>query len=660
MDKKIIFLMIMFAAVFNYSPPLSAQWIQTNGPPGGSVFSFTGSGDTLFAGSSGGIFRSTNGGMSWTLSLSGTFRIPLYFYSMTESDSVVIAGGNGIYVSFDQGENWSKKGPNTGIQSLASSGKYIIAGSVQGVIYFSSDHGSSWAASSDTLAPFVTIWSLFWSDSLCYAGTDDGIYLSSDFGSSWSNIGFKYSTVQAVARVGSYLFAGNRKGIFRSAIDDTNWIAVNKGLKDSVIKSFVVSDTNLFVSTNDGIYMSANNGALWNASGLQEFNISALKIDCKLLMAGCYDKGVFLSTDAGMNWSNTGLPVTTVSSILFRDGVIYAGTGSGLFLSDDKGKNWIRNALSGVSSKGLVLHDSIIYAGTGKGIFLSDNNGKTWIIEGMKDSVIYSLSGTGTSLIAQTSNGSYISRYGDSTWRYMCKEHVIAESDSSFFTNFGSDFARSTDEGLHWESANLRFPQVNDLVVSDSIFLISSDWGVYRSRDRFHWSLTPETQITNSIAASGSNVFAGTDAGLYISHDNGISWYKDKDFKNRYSGILYISDTTVYASAGGSGLWYRPLSQLITSVESKPSQAEHFVLNQNYPNPFNPTTKIKYDLPTAGRVTLIVYDVLGRKVATLVNEEKPAGSYEVEFNGNSFASGVYFFKIRAGNYSSVKKMILLK
>lgn len=85
-----------------------------------------------------------------------------------------------------------------------------------------------------------------------------------------------------------------------------------------------------------------------------------------------------------------------------------------------------------------------------------------------------------------------------------------------------------------------------------------------------------------------------------------------------------------------------------------------FRLFQNYPNPFNPTTTILYDVPKKSHVTLLVYDVLGRKVATLVDGERSGGEYRVTFNGSRLASGVYFYRLKAGNYASVKKLLLLK
>ena len=102
----------------------------------------------------------------------------------------------------------------------------------------------------------------------------------------------------------------------------------------------------------------------------------------------------------------------------------------------------------------------------------------------------------------------------------------------------------------------------------------------------------------------------------------------------------------------------------LTAVTEKKIEATSlplsYSLSQNYPNPFNPVTKIKYEIPTEGKVKLMIYDVLGREIKTLVNEVKPAGKYIVEFNGSNFASGVYFYRIYAGKYTDVKRMVLVK
>lgn len=87
---------------------------------------------------------------------------------------------------------------------------------------------------------------------------------------------------------------------------------------------------------------------------------------------------------------------------------------------------------------------------------------------------------------------------------------------------------------------------------------------------------------------------------------------------------------------------------------------ERFELFQNYPNPFNPTTTISYQLPTHSLVTLKVFDVIGREVVELINEEQSAGSYEVKFDASKFSSGIYFYALQSGNFVQTKKLVLIK
>ncbi len=100
---------------------------------------------------------------------------------------------------------------------------------------------------------------------------------------------------------------------------------------------------------------------------------------------------------------------------------------------------------------------------------------------------------------------------------------------------------------------------------------------------------------------------------------------------------------------------------LITSITSNTGIIPtEYSLSQNYPNPFNPSTKISFSLPKQGIVTLKLYDVLGKEVMTLVNEQKPAGIYEIHFNASNLASGAYFYRIESGDFKDIKRMILIK
>jgi len=116
-----------------------------------------------------------------------------------------------------------------------------------------------------------------------------------------------------------------------------------------------------------------------------------------------------------------------------------------------------------------------------------------------------------------------------------------------------------------------------------------------------------------------------------------------------------------------SGFYKFVIENSVTSIADN-SQPEVFYLSQNYPNPFNPSTRIKFTIPSviesetkqSQLITLKVYDILGNEIASLINEEKPAGSYEIEFNGNGLPSGVYFYQLKANTFIETKKMMLLK
>ena len=113
-------------------------------------------------------------------------------------------------------------------------------------------------------------------------------------------------------------------------------------------------------------------------------------------------------------------------------------------------------------------------------------------------------------------------------------------------------------------------------------------------------------------------------------------------------------DTIDFLITDGSGIM-----MMKTFIFSYTGPKE-FKLEQNYPNPFNPSTVISYQLPVISKVTLKVYDILGSEVKTLVNEEQEAGYKEVQFNAANFASGMYVYRLTAGDYISVKKMLMIK
>jgi len=124
--------------------------------------------------------------------------------------------------------------------------------------------------------------------------------------------------------------------------------------------------------------------------------------------------------------------------------------------------------------------------------------------------------------------------------------------------------------------------------------------------------------------------------------------------------VIHAADGAPEASYGVDDVRLEITNDPGTGIEDYETIPTRYELSQNYPNPFNPTTKIHYNIPREGNVTLKVYNMIGQEVASLVNENKPAGSHQVTFNAKELASGMYIYRIQVGSFMSAKKMLLIK
>jgi len=147
---------------------------------------------------------------------------------------------------------------------------------------------------------------------------------------------------------------------------------------------------------------------------------------------------------------------------------------------------------------------------------------------------------------------------------------------------------------------------------------------------------------------------------LYKAIDGGHSWPGgDTAYLHLSWGNIGKTNGDINASAE---IWnfVKTYRLPVTTVRTYSQSPNEFSLFQNYPNPFNPTTVIRYQLPVASNVRLVVYDILGREVAVLVNEKKAPGNYQVTFDGSNLASGVFFYRFQAGDFVATKRLLLLK
>jgi hypothetical protein len=265
--------------------------------------------------------------------------------------------------------------------------------------------------------------------------------------------------------------------------------------------------------------------------------------------------------------------------------------------------------------------------------------------------------------------------------------------DTNLFAGTDNDGGvfRSTNNGTSWTEVDSGLtntyygifgtPTVNVFTITSgiggtNIFAGTHGLGVFRSTNNgTSWSQVntglADSEITafavSPNGAGGTNIFAGTSGGVFLSTNNGTNWTAvNTGFTEDTVTALAIvpngaGDTNLFAGTWGGGVWRRPLAEMITGVkEEQNNLPSNFALEQNYPNPFNPTTTINYSVSKTSMVTIKVYDILGNEVASLMNEEKPAGRYSVNFTASKLASGVYFYRMQAGSFVETKKLILLK
>jgi len=357
---------------------------------------------------------------------------------------------------------------------------------------------------------------------------------------------------------------------------------------------------------------------------------------------------IVFSSSLNAQWVRSNGPSGYVYSLVASDTNLFAGNNNGkIFRSTDNGTSWtvVYNGLAGSRTDALAISDTNLFAANSAGVLRSTNNGTSWT------AVNSGLTGTSLYIVA------------------------LFVSDTNLFAGtWGSSAFRSTNNGTTWTSANNGLTSNNVHAFADfpnwtgSTNLFAGTYfasGVYLSTDNGGSWIAVSTGLTNSnvraLAVSDTNLFAGTDGGgVFYSTNNGTSWTVfNTGLTNNDVNALFVYGTNLFAGTG-DGVWRRPLLD-ITGIEDPSNEIpSRFILDQNYPNPFNPSTKISYIIPERSNVSLKVFNLLGSEVASLVNEEKSAGVYEVDFNAATLPSGVYFYKLQAGSFVEMKKMILLK
>ncbi|MFN0157253.1 MAG: T9SS type A sorting domain-containing protein [Bacteroidota bacterium] len=390
-----------------------------------------------------------------------------------------------------------------------------------------------------------------------------------------------------------------------------------------------------------------------HVNGLTDWSVGALYADNNDLYAGAIT-GIFKSTDLGVTWSasSAGLPSQPNFYSIVRSGsfLIAGGDAAGIWRSSDNGGTWVQTT-SGVAANEYVLSFTVdgntVYGAFGypASVGISTNNGATW---------------------SKTSNGLQ-------TTQSMTG---IAKIGSSLFACHATiGVYTSTNNGTKWTiTSPIGAQDKNAIIASGSSLIVgvsgaSSQKGIYHSTDQgVTWVKVRTGPLITGLTKSGAAIYAVGDS-LFRSTDDGQTWTAlnlDGWPGTAVWNTMQFVQTYAFVNFFGVGVYRSPVSGLVAVNEERVGVPEEFILEHNFPNPFNPSTTISYGLPARAHVTLIVYNVLGENVATLIDGIQDAGFRSASWNADGLASGVYFYKLSAASTTtkefstSVGRMILTK
>jgi hypothetical protein len=221
------------------------------------------------------------------------------------------------------------------------------------------------------------------------------------------------------------------------------------------------------------------------------------------------------------------------------------------------------------------------------------------------------------------------------TW----EDHRTGPSGEIFYIrsiNFGADWSAETR--LTFNAVNIKSPYIASF--QEKVHLIWPD------------KRNPELEVFYLRSIDNGDNW---EAEELLSSIPGHSWFSKV---TAFEGNVFVIWEDLFIGGASKIMFRRSTSPAPVNNEINPPT--EFGFDQNYPNPFNPVTRIKYQIPELSFVTLKVFDVLGNEITTLVNEEKPLGNYEIQFDATNLPSGVYFYRLQAGSFVETKKMVLLK
>ncbi|MEZ4690396.1 MAG: YCF48-related protein [Ignavibacteria bacterium] len=460
---------------------------------------------------------------------------------------------------------------------------------------------------------------------------------------------------------------------------------------------FTSPDTGYLISNyryEGRIYKSINGGNSW----FQYYDIGIsinkfLFLQNDQFIVSCDGGNLFKTTDSGISWFNKIKSVCTsdLRSVCFVSDKIgfIAGNGTALNTSNG-GIDWVsQNVPSNENYAYIKFFDDENGYLAGSNLYKTTNSGLSWDtilnLNGYKYVKFHNID-TGYVLrnntLYKTFNGgiNWTTNYtiNNVSTIYFLKNNDIGYAFNAYSTGIvpaiydHNDIYRTSNNGVNWE---LLCPINNGwgggyysaiTFLNENTGFITGSVGI---RKTTNGGLTWGPNYQGIYGINGRFYFYGQNIGyvycyngLYKTTNTGDNWTQIYDPDKPLNSFYFNDNNTGYAvgaygyilkTTNGGGIF-------VNVNENNNGVVMDYVLFQNYPNPFNPNTKIEFELPKNENVKLIIYDLLGREVNTLVNDNLSAGKHEAVFDGLNLSSGIYFYKLETENFSQTKRMILLK
>ena len=363
------------------------------------------------------------------------------------------------------------------------------------------------------------------------------------------------------------------------------------------------------------------------------------------IFAGTRHNGIYLSPDEGASWTATSLTNWIFDIAINNAGDIFAATETGLYRSTDHGIGWSKLNVDPFYANYLAnqvetdKNGNVYVSANTYYMYKSIDNGENWsqIISKPAINRISIDKDRGKIYAAEGQNIVSLSSDNGVTWQDVGDDSTLGLIETLYTSPYdGTLYAGTHSKGIYYFDSSkwVKIP-----------FFENSEYNA----------------IMGIVIDTLKNIYVGTATkGIYKTIDLGKTWQEVNYGISQFIRTFAVNkNMKIFVGSSSDGVFKK--LDVVTGVKELRSQIPvKFYLSQNYPNPFNPSTVISYQLSALSKISIKVYDVLGREITTLVNQEQHAGNYIVNFDASKLSSGVYFYRIVAGNFVQTKKMVLIK